>query len=130
MRRQRIVAWGQPLEARECSTPTPEGAQVLLRVEAAGVRHSDVRIRAGYFDLGDGERSRLQDRGASQPLTLGRRLRGSCVGAPPEMRAPMELARAGKAPPIPTAPRPLAEAGAALDGPEGGRVVGRYAPQP
>ena len=84
MRCQQIVAWGQPLEAREYPTPTPEGAQVLLRVEAAGVCHSDVHIRAGYFDLGDGERSRLEDRGASLPLTLGHETVGEVVAVGPD----------------------------------------------
>ena len=47
----------------------------------------------------------------------------------PALRVRAPAASPGKAPPVPTA-RPLAEADAALDGPEGGRVVDRYAPQP
>jgi Zn-dependent alcohol dehydrogenase len=31
----------------------PVGEEVLLRVEAAGVCHSDVHIWDGHFDLGD-----------------------------------------------------------------------------
>ena len=32
-----IIEWGKPLEAREYPDPEPEGEEVLLRVEAAGV---------------------------------------------------------------------------------------------
>lgn len=79
-----ITAWGRPLEARDYPTPTPEGTQVLLRVEAAGVCHSDVHIRAGYFDLGDGERLSLEERGASLPLTLGHETVGEVVAVGPD----------------------------------------------
>ena len=81
---QQITAWGQPLEARDYPTPTPQGTQVLLKVEAAGVCHSDVHIRAGYFDLGDGEKLSLEERGASLPLTLGHETVGEVVALGPE----------------------------------------------
>lgn len=66
-----IVEWGKPLEVREYPNPKPEGTQVLVKVTAAGVCHSDIHIRQGYFDLGDGEKSILEERGAKLPLTLG-----------------------------------------------------------
>jgi propanol-preferring alcohol dehydrogenase len=37
-----IIEWGKPLETREYPDPEPKGEEVLLRVEAAGVCHSDV----------------------------------------------------------------------------------------
>ena len=52
MRAMQIIEWGKPLEAREYPDPEPKGEEVLLRVEAAGVCHSDVHIWDGYFDLG------------------------------------------------------------------------------
>lgn len=58
--------------------------------------------------------------------------RGAAAARPlaiPGVRRYAPAASPGKAPPVPIA-RPLAEADAALDGREGGRVVGRYAPQP
>jgi hypothetical protein len=42
MRAMQIIEWGKPLEAREYPDPEPSGEEVLLRVEAAGVCHSDV----------------------------------------------------------------------------------------
>ena len=47
-----IVEWGKPLEVRDYPNPKPEGTEVLVKVEAAGVCHSDIHIRQGYFDLG------------------------------------------------------------------------------
>ena len=55
MRAMQIIEWGKPLEAREYPDPEPEGEEVLLRVEAAGVCHSDVHIWDGHFDLGGGQ---------------------------------------------------------------------------
>jgi D-arabinose 1-dehydrogenase-like Zn-dependent alcohol dehydrogenase len=47
---------GKPLELRDYPTLEPTGEQVLVRVESAGVCHSDVHIWDGYFDLGGGTR--------------------------------------------------------------------------
>ena len=69
--------------------PHPDAAGARkhwLRVEAAGVCHSDVHIRAGYFDLGDGEKLSLEQRGASLPLTLGHETVGEVVAVGPDAR--------------------------------------------
>ncbi len=79
-----IVAWGKPLEVRDYPNPKPEGTQVLVKVEAAGVCHSDIHIRQGYFDLGDGERSVLEERGAKLPLTLGHETVGEVAELGPD----------------------------------------------
>jgi D-arabinose 1-dehydrogenase-like Zn-dependent alcohol dehydrogenase len=76
MRSYQIVEWGQPIELREYPTPTPEGTEVLLRVTAAGICHSDLHINDGYFDLGDGKRAELAKLGARLPLTLGHEIVG------------------------------------------------------
>jgi D-arabinose 1-dehydrogenase-like Zn-dependent alcohol dehydrogenase len=76
MRSYQIVEWGQPIELREQPTPTPKGTEVLLRVTAAGICHSDLHINDGYFDLGDGKRVELAKLGASLPLTLGHEIVG------------------------------------------------------
>src|SRR5690554_497089 len=69
MRSYQIVEWGRPIELREYPTPTPQGTEVLLRVTAAGICHSDLHINDGYFDLGDGQRAELARLGARLPLT-------------------------------------------------------------
>ena len=76
MRSYQIVEWGEPIELREFPTPTPQGTEVLLRVTAAGICHSDLHINDGYFDLGDGKRVELGKLGAKLPLTLGHEIVG------------------------------------------------------
>src|SRR5690242_10563029 len=58
-----------PLERIDCPTPEPKGAEVLLRVTATGVCHSDIHIWEGVYDLGSGDKLALKDRGISLPLT-------------------------------------------------------------
>lgn len=79
-----IVEWGKPLEVRDYPNPKPEGTQVLVKVTAAGVCHSDIHIRQGYFDLGDGEKSILEERGAKLPLTLGHETVGEVAELGPD----------------------------------------------
>ena len=38
MRAMQIIEWGKPLELRDYPDPEPQGEEVLLRVEASGVR--------------------------------------------------------------------------------------------
>ena len=45
--------------------------EVLLKVLAAGVCHSDLHIWDGYYDMGGGKRIQLLDRGIKLPLTMG-----------------------------------------------------------
>jgi alcohol dehydrogenase, propanol-preferring len=44
MRAVQIVAWQQPAEMREVPKPTPGAGEVLLRVRAAGLCHSDLHL--------------------------------------------------------------------------------------
>lgn len=71
MRAMQIVEFGKPLELREYETPEPTGKEVLVRVTACGVCHSDLHLWSGEFDLGDGEVMRLADRGMKLPFTMG-----------------------------------------------------------
>src|SRR5258708_19807117 len=70
MRSYDIADWGAPLKAFDRPTPKPEGTEVLLRVTAAGVCHSDLHICEGYFYLGGGRKFHMSDRGMKQPHTL------------------------------------------------------------
>ncbi len=47
MRSYRIVRYGAPLERSDRDTPEPDGSEVLLRVLACGVCHTDVHLREG-----------------------------------------------------------------------------------
>jgi alcohol dehydrogenase, propanol-preferring len=78
-----IVTFGEPLQRLERPTPTPTGTEVLLRVTAAGVCHSDLHILDGYFDLGGGNRLSMAERGMKLPHTLGHETVGEVVAAGP-----------------------------------------------
>lgn len=73
-----LTEFGRPLRHVDRETPVPVGDEVLLRVTACGVCHSDVHLCDGFFDLGQGRRVDLS-RGRSLPLTLGHEIAGEVV---------------------------------------------------
>ena len=46
-----IIEWGKPFELREREIRDPIGNQVLIKVLASGLCHSDLHIQKGSFDL-------------------------------------------------------------------------------
>ena len=86
MRSYQIADWGQPLVYDERPTPTPEGTEVLLRVTAAGICHSDLHIQDGFFDLGEGQRVDFAKLGAQLPLTLGHEIVGEVEAVGPDVQ--------------------------------------------
>ena len=82
-----VTRHGAPLECIERPVPEPQGTEVLLRVRAAGVCHSDLHIQDGYYDLGGGQRMELAARGIKPPLVLSHEVAGEVVGAGPEAGA-------------------------------------------
>ncbi len=77
-----VTAYGRRLERREAPLPAPRGEEVVLRVGACGVCHSDVHLWEGAFDLGDGKRLDLTA-GRDLPHTLGHEIAGEVVAAGP-----------------------------------------------
>ncbi|MEM7058588.1 MAG: alcohol dehydrogenase catalytic domain-containing protein [Pseudomonadota bacterium] len=71
-----LVDWGAPMERRRQKMPEPTGPEVLLRVTAAGVCHSDLHIRKGYMDLGELGKLTFAERGAKLPMTFGHEVAG------------------------------------------------------
>ena len=86
MRSFKLCTCGAPLELKEQSTPQPTGTEVLLKVLAAGVCHSDLHLSEGYFDLGGGKRLSLADRGMKLPITLGHENVGQVVAVGPQAK--------------------------------------------
>lgn len=84
MRSYQITSFGQPLELRCYDEPSPSGTEVLVRVDACGVCHSDLHIWSGYFDLGGGRRITLGERGVGLPFTMGHEIVGEVVAAGPD----------------------------------------------
>jgi len=79
-----VCECGAPLRRMERPTPTPTSTEVLLRVLAAGVCHSDIHIWDGYYDMGGGRKIQLTDRGIKLPLTMGHENVGEVVALGPQ----------------------------------------------
>jgi D-arabinose 1-dehydrogenase-like Zn-dependent alcohol dehydrogenase len=86
MRSFQIRQSGAPLQLAEQPTPQPAGTEVLLKVLAAGVCHSDLHLSDGYFDMGGGKRLSLAERGMKLPLTLGHENVGEVAALGPQAR--------------------------------------------
>ena len=84
-RSYRMPAAGERLREYDEPLPQPQGGEVLVRVTASGVCHSDVHFQDGYFDLGNGRKADLT-RGMPLPLALGHEIFGEVVAAGPEVR--------------------------------------------
>ena len=83
-----VCECGAPLRLMERPTPKPTGAEVLLKVIAAGVCHSDLHIWEGGYDLGHGRKPlSLKDRGVSLPRTMGHETVGEVMAFGPDVTA-------------------------------------------
>ncbi len=81
-----VCQCGAPLQRMERPTPNPTGTEVLLKVLAAGVCHSDIHIWDGYYDMGGGRKIQLTDRGIKLPLTMGHENVGEVVALGPQAK--------------------------------------------
>jgi alcohol dehydrogenase/propanol-preferring alcohol dehydrogenase len=85
MKSFRVTEFSGPLQEVDAPTPQPSGTQVLLKVKAAGVCHSDLHIWEGGYNLGPGRKPlSLKDRGVSLPLTMGHETVGEVVALGPD----------------------------------------------
>ncbi len=84
MRSYDIVEFGAPLSLEERPNPVPQGTEILLKVLATGVCHSDLHIWDGFYEMGGGKRLSLKDRGLAPPITLGHEIAGEVVAVGPE----------------------------------------------
>lgn len=85
MQSEQIVAFGQPLERRCYEIPKPKGTEVLVRITASGVCHSDLHVQDGYFDLGGGKKANFGG-GLKLPLTAGHEIAGEVIALGPESK--------------------------------------------
>jgi propanol-preferring alcohol dehydrogenase len=86
MRSFQVCECGAPLQVTDQPTPEPVGTQVLLKIKAAGVCHSDIHIWDGYYELGGGRRLMLKERGIKLPLTMGHENVGAVLAAGPDAK--------------------------------------------
>lgn len=78
-----VLHHGQPLELVEKSIPEPQGTEVLIKVQAAGVCHTDLHLWEGHYDMGGGKKLTLAERGIKPPLTLSHEIVGEVVAVGP-----------------------------------------------
>ena len=86
MRSFQVCQCGAPLQMNEAETPKPQSTQVLLKMLAAGVCHSDLHIWDGYYEIGGGKKMMLADRGIKLPLTMGHENVGEVVAVGPDAK--------------------------------------------
>src|ERR1700687_1400895 len=86
MRSFQVCQCGAPLRLNEKPTPKPAGTQVLLKVLAAGVCHSDLHLWDGCYEVGGGKRVQLLDSGIKLPLTMGHENVGEVVAIGPDAK--------------------------------------------
>jgi D-arabinose 1-dehydrogenase-like Zn-dependent alcohol dehydrogenase len=87
MKSFQVAEFNAPLKEVDHPTPPPAGTQVLIKVKAAGVCHSDLHIWEGGYDLGHGRKPlSLKDRGVSLPRTMGHETVGEIVAFGPDIK--------------------------------------------
>jgi alcohol dehydrogenase/propanol-preferring alcohol dehydrogenase len=87
MKSFQVAEFNAPLMEVDIATPQPTGSQVLLKVKAAGVCHSDLHIWEGGYELGHGRKPlSLKDRGVSLPLTMGHETVGEVLAFGPDAK--------------------------------------------
>jgi len=77
MKSARIPGPNEPLEIVDLETPKPQDNQVIVKVKAVGVCHSDLHLWEGGYDLGDGQFMKVTDRGVKYPVTPGHEIVGT-----------------------------------------------------
>ncbi len=82
-----VLHHGQPLQLVDQPDPTPTGTQVVVKVKAAGLCHSDLHLWEGYYDMGGGKKLLVSDRGIKPPMTLSHEIVGELHAAGPEATA-------------------------------------------
>jgi alcohol dehydrogenase, propanol-preferring len=88
MKSFQVTEFKAPLTEVDHPTPQPSGTQVLIKVKAAGVCHSDLHIWEGGYDLGHGRKPlSLKDRGVSLPRTMGHETVGEILAFGPDVTA-------------------------------------------
>ncbi|MBL4908309.1 MAG: alcohol dehydrogenase catalytic domain-containing protein [Sneathiella sp.] len=78
MKSYQFEEYGEALVENEKEAPSVSGDQVLMKITACGVCHSDIHIWEGYFDLGNDKK--LDVRGKRPlPFTLGHEIVGEVI---------------------------------------------------
>ena len=88
MKSFKVTDFNAPLTEVDQPTPQPSGTQVLIKVKAAGVCHSDLHIWEGGYELGHGRKPlSLKERGVTLPRTMGHETVGEIAAFGPDVTA-------------------------------------------
>jgi len=74
-----VPARSQPFEIQQLDLAAPLADEVLVRIVASGLCHTDLHLWEGHYDLGSGKKLMLADRGIKLPLTMGHENVGEVV---------------------------------------------------
>lgn len=77
MKSARIIRTNEPLLVEGVAVPRPKYDQVLVRVQSAGVCHSDLHLWEGGYVGPGGSFMKVEDRGVRFPLTPGHVVAGT-----------------------------------------------------
>ena len=77
MKAAQIIAPKEPLQLKDLEIPKPNESQVLVKVKAVGVCHSDLHLWDGGYDTGSGSFMKATDRGVKFPVTPGHEVVGT-----------------------------------------------------
>ena len=79
MKSFQVTEFGKPLELKVYEIPIPKNDELLVRIMACGVCHSDLHLTDGFFNLGNGKKITLADRGTKLPFTPGHEITGEVI---------------------------------------------------
>ncbi|MGI0008212.1 MAG: alcohol dehydrogenase [Nitrosopumilaceae archaeon] len=77
MKAAQIVTPKEPLQLKDLEIPKPNESEVVVKVKAVGVCHSDLHLWDGGYDAGAGEFLKATDRGVKFPVTPGHEVVGT-----------------------------------------------------
>lgn len=77
MKAAQIVAPKEPLQLKDLEVPKPNESEVVVKVKAVGVCHSDLHLWEGGYDAGAGVFLKATDRGVKFPVTPGHEVVGT-----------------------------------------------------
>jgi NADPH:quinone reductase-like Zn-dependent oxidoreductase len=69
MKAYRVQQFGKPMAEEVLPDPTPVEKQVIVKVHACGLCHTDLHFHEGHINLGGGAHLPLEAAGANLPAT-------------------------------------------------------------